>query len=73
MSGPQLYGSRIFGQDISVMTTYTPDEYQRERYLVMAPSLDVLLNHLDRTIDTLVFIENYTHYGPGYKNICTKA
>ena len=61
MSGPQLYGSRIFGQDISVMTTYTPDEYQRERYLVMAPSLDVLLNHLARTIDTLVFIENYTH------------
>ncbi len=61
MPGPQLYGSRIFGQDISVMTTYTPDEYQRERYLVMAPSLDVLLNHLARTIDTLVFIENYTH------------
>ena len=51
MPGPQLYGSRIFGQDISVMTTYTPDEYQRERYLVMAPSLDVLLNHLARTID----------------------
>lgn len=61
MPGPQLYGSRVFGQDISVMTTYTPDEYQRERYLVMAPSLDVLLNHLARTIDTLVFIENYTH------------
>ena len=61
MPGPQLYGSRIFGQDISVMTTYTPDEHQRERYLVMAPSLDVLLNHLARTIDTLVFIENYTH------------
>ena len=61
MPGPQLYGSRIFGQDISVLTTYTPDEYQRERYLVMAPSLNVLLNHLARTIDTLVFIENYTH------------
>lgn len=61
MPGPQVYGSRIFGHDISVMTTFTPDDYQRERYLVMSPSLDVLLNQLARTIDTLVAIENYTH------------
>ena len=61
MPGPQLYGSRIFGHDISVMTTYTPDEHQRERYLIMSPSFDVLLNQLARTIDTLVAIENYTH------------
>ncbi len=59
--GPQLYGCRIFGHDISVMTTFTPDDYQRERYLVMSPSFDVLLNQLARTIDTLVAIENYTH------------
>ncbi len=61
MPGAQLYGSRIFGHDISVMTTYTPDDYQRERYLIMSPSLDVLLNQLARTVDTLVAIENYTH------------
>ena len=61
MPGPQVYGSRIFGHDISVMTTFTPDDYQRERYLVMSPSFDVLLNQLARTIDTLVAIENYTH------------
>jgi len=61
MPGPQLYGSRIFGQDISVMTTFTPDEHQRERYLVMSPSFDILLHQLARTIDTLVAIENYTH------------
>ena len=61
MPGPQLYGSRIFGQDISVMTTFTPDEYKRERYLIFSPSLDVLLAHVARTIDTLVAIENYTH------------
>ena len=61
MPGPQLYGSRIFGQDISVMTTFTPDEYKRERYLILSPSLDVLLTDLARTIDTLVAIENYTH------------
>ena len=61
MTGPQLYGSRIFGHDISVMTTFTPDEYQRERYLITSPSFDTLLNHLARTIDTLVAVENYTH------------
>jgi uncharacterized membrane-anchored protein len=61
MSGPQVYGSRIFRQNISVMTTYTPDEYDRERYLVTSPSFDELLAHVARTIDTLVAIENYTH------------
>ena len=59
--GPQIYGSRIFGEDISVMTTFTPDEYKRERYLIISPSFDVLLTHVARTIDTLVAIENYTH------------
>ena len=61
MPGPQLYGSRIFGEDISVMTTFTPDEYKRERYLICSPSFDVLLTHVAHTIDTLVTIENYTH------------
>ncbi len=61
MPGPQIYGNRIFGRDLSVMTTYTPDEYQRERYLIMSPSYDVLLGQLGRTIDTLVAVENYTH------------
>ncbi len=61
MPGPQLYGSRLFGQEISVMTTFTPDEYQRERYLITSPSFDTLLTHMGRTIDTLVAVENYTH------------
>ena len=61
MSGPQLYGSRIFNQDISVLTTFTPDEYQRERYLIMSPSFDTLLNQIARTVDTLIALENYTH------------
>ncbi|MDD9820882.1 MAG: DUF3422 family protein [Nitrospira sp.] len=61
MPGPHLYGSRIFGHDIAVMTTFTPDEYQRERYLITSPSFDTLLTHLGRTIDTLVAIANYTH------------
>ncbi|MEC4673747.1 MAG: DUF3422 family protein [Nitrospirota bacterium] len=61
MPGPQLYGSRIFNQDISVLTTFTPDEYQRERYLIMSPSFDTLLNQIARTVDTLIALENYTH------------
>ncbi len=61
MPGPQLYGSRILGQHISVMTTFTPDEYQRERYLITSPSFDTLLTHLARTVDMLVAVENYTH------------
>ncbi len=61
MPGPQVYGSRIFGQDISMMTTFTPDEYDRERYLIVAPSFDVLLRHVAHAVETLVSIENYTH------------
>ena len=61
MPGPQLYGSRIFGHETAVMATFTPDEYQRERYLITSPSFDTLLTHLARTIDTLVAIANYTH------------
>ena len=61
MPGPEIYGSCLFGHDISVMTTFTPDEYQRERYLIFSPSFDVLLGHVGRTVHTLVAIENYTH------------
>ncbi len=61
MPGPQVYGSQVFGQGISMMTTFTPDEYDRERYLILAPSYDVLLRHVAHAVDTLVAIENYTH------------
>ena len=61
MSGPQLYGSRVFGKDISVVANFTPDDYSRERYCIYSSSPDVLLPQLARLIDTLVAIENYTH------------
>ena len=61
MAGPQLYGSRVFHEDLSILTTFTPDEYQRERYLIMSPSFDTLLNQVARSVDTLIAIENYTH------------
>lgn len=61
MAGPQLYGSQVFGQDISVVANFTPDEFSRERYCLYSSSPDVLLLQLSRLIDTLVAIENYTH------------
>ena len=61
MEGPQLYGSQVFGKDISVVANFTQDDYGRERYCVSSTSRDVLLPQLVRLIDTLVAIENYTH------------
>ena len=61
MSGPQLYGSQVFGQDISVVANFTPDEFSRERYCIWSSSTEDLLPQLARLIDTLVAIENYTH------------
>ena len=61
MSGPQLYGSQVFGQDISVVANFTPDEFSRERYCIWSSSTDDLLPQLARLVDTLVAIENYTH------------
>lgn len=61
MAGPQLYGSRVFGKDISVVANFTPDDYSRERYCVYSPSAEILIPQLARLIDTLVGIENYTH------------
>ena len=61
MPGPQLYGSQIFGKDISVIANFTPDEHGRERYYIWAESRDALIPQLSALTDTLVAIENYTH------------
>ena len=61
LPGPHIYGSSVFGNDISVVTTFTPDEAHRERYLVYSVSDQSLLRYLPRVIDGLVTIENYYH------------
>ncbi|MCA9472638.1 MAG: DUF3422 domain-containing protein [Nitrospirales bacterium] len=61
MPGPQLHGGQVFGDEISVVANFSPDEYGRERYYVCAASRDVLQAKLTNLIDTLVAIENYTH------------
>ncbi|RMH04456.1 MAG: DUF3422 family protein [Nitrospirae bacterium] len=59
--GPQLYGSQVLGEDISVMTSFTPDQEVRERYLIVSSSADTLLKHLGQILENLIAIENYTH------------
>lgn len=59
--GPHLYGSRVFGEDISVVTSFTPDADLRERYFISSTSPDTLLQQLTRLIDSIVAIENYYH------------
>jgi len=61
MPGPQLHGGRVFGEDISVVASFTPDENGRERYYVCAASRELLQPKIAGLIDTIVSIENYTH------------
>ncbi len=61
LPGRNVYGSRVFGEDISVVTTFTPDKDHRERYLIVSPSRDALLNQLTRLVEAVVAIENYYH------------
>ena len=59
--GQFLYGGRIYGNDISVVTSFVKDKNQRERYLVFSPSAHSLSQHLSQVIDGITTLENYTH------------
>ena len=61
LPGPQIYASQVLEEDISVATSFTPDEHGRERYLIWAPDSSQLLPKLPRLIDILITLENYTH------------
>lgn len=61
LPGPQLYGSQLFGEPISAATSFTPDEFGRERYLIWSSDPDVIRKKLSRLIDILISMENYTH------------
>lgn len=61
LPGPHIYGSTVFGKDIAVVTSFTPDEDLRERYLIFSSRPDSLLGHLGQVIDSVVTIENYYH------------
>ena len=61
LPGARVYGSRVFGEDISVFTSFTPDDDGRERYLVTTPGRDMLHRHMLQIIDGITMIENYYH------------
>lgn len=61
LPGARVYGSRLFGEDISVFTSFTPDDHGRERYLITSPSRESLHRHILQTVDGIAMIENYYH------------
>jgi uncharacterized membrane-anchored protein len=60
MPGTGLYGSRVFGEDMAVTTSFTPDEHGRERYLIAVGSTTPVL-HVKQIVETIVKIETYYH------------
>jgi len=61
LPGPHIYGSRVFGEEIAVVTSFTPDDSHRERYLIYSANPETLLRHLAKAVDGVVTIENYYH------------
>jgi uncharacterized membrane-anchored protein len=61
LPGRSVYGSRVFGGEITVVTSFTPDEQTRERYLIFSTDSKALLSHLGQVTDAVVTIENYYH------------
>lgn len=61
MPGRHIYASRIFGKDISVVTSFTPDAHTRERYVVFSTFSEALLQQLSQLVDTIANLENYYH------------
>lgn len=61
LPGPVAYGSRIFDDETAVVTSFTPDEYRRERYLVSVGSHRVTASHVKDIVDAVVRLETYYH------------
>lgn len=61
LPGPVIYGSRIFDDQTSVATSFTPDDQGRERYWVSVGPLQVHASRLKDIVDAIVRIETYYH------------
>ena len=59
--GPVLYGSKIFDEQTGLVTSFTHDEYERERYWVSLSSPQVQASRLKDIVDALVRMETYYH------------
>jgi len=61
LPGPVLYGSRIFEEGTSLVTSFTPDDQGRERYWVGLGSPQTQTSRLKDIVDAIVRIETYYH------------
>jgi uncharacterized membrane-anchored protein len=61
LPGPALYGSRILDEHTSLVTSFTHDEFERERYWVALDPLHVQASRLKEIVDAIVRIETYYH------------
>ncbi len=61
LPGPQIYASKVLEEDISVATSFTPDEHGRERYVIWSADPLLLRPKLARLMTILTTLENYTH------------
>ena len=59
--GPILYGSRIFDEQTSVIASFTPDDYGRERYWVTVGSSGAYHAQMKDIVDAIVRMETYYH------------
>lgn len=59
--GPVLYGSKVFDEQTGLVTSFTHDEYERERYWVSLSSPQVQASRLKDIVDPLVRMETYYH------------
>jgi uncharacterized membrane-anchored protein len=61
LPGPVLYGSRILDEQTSLVTSFTHDEFERERYWVALRPAHVQASRLKEIVDAIVRIETYYH------------
>lgn len=61
LPGPVLYGSKIFNEQTSVVTSFTPDRHGRERYWVSIGPVQGDPTRLKDIVDAIVRIETYYH------------
>jgi uncharacterized membrane-anchored protein len=61
LPGPVVYGSRIFDEQTSVATSFTPDDEGRERYWVSVGTVQSHASRFKDIIDAIVRIETYYH------------
>ncbi|BCA54309.1 hypothetical protein W02_14490 [Nitrospira sp. KM1] len=60
LPGPVLYGSKVFDEQTSLVTSFTPDQDDRERYWISLGNTSSV-SRLKDIVDAIVRIETYYH------------